>query len=54
MQLEEGQRIRAPFLSGVAEVKRFAPKRGYYLLEVVLQDGRHTYQPLRITGATRV
>jgi hypothetical protein len=50
MQLEEGQRIRAPFLSGVAEVVRFAPKRGYYLLKVVLQDGRHTYQPLRITG----
>jgi hypothetical protein len=51
MQLEEGQRIAAPFLSGVAEAKRFAPKRGYYLLEVVLQDGHHTFQPLRITDA---
>jgi hypothetical protein len=32
----------------VAEVVRFAPRRGYYLLELVLQDGHHTYQPLRI------
>ena len=48
IHLEEGQQIRAPFLPGVAEVKRFAPRRGYYLLEVVLQDGHHTYQPLRI------
>ena len=50
MQIQEGQRITAPFLSAVAEVKRFEPKTGYYLLEVVLQDGHNTYQPLRITG----
>jgi superfamily II DNA or RNA helicase len=49
MHLQEGQRITAPFLSAVAEVKRFEPKTGYYLLEVVLQDGHNTYQPLRIT-----
>jgi len=49
MQLREGQRIIAPFLAEVAEIKRFEPKRGYYLLEVVLQDGHHTYKPLRIT-----
>ena len=49
MQLEEGQRITAPFLAQVAKVKRFEPKPGYYLLEVVLQDGHNTYKPLRIT-----
>ena len=49
MQLREGQRISAPFLAEIAEVKRFEPKPGYYLLEVVLQDGHHTYKPLRIT-----
>jgi len=49
MQLEEGQRITAPFLAEIAKVKRFEPKPGYYLLEVVLQDGHNTYKPLRIT-----
>ena len=49
MHLQEGQRITAPFLSAVGEVKRYEPKAGYYLLEVVLQDGHNTYQPLRIT-----
>jgi hypothetical protein len=50
MHLQDGQLVTAPFLSAVAEVKKFEPRTGYYLLEVVLHDGHHTYQPLRITG----
>jgi superfamily II DNA or RNA helicase len=49
MDLQVGQRITAPFLQAPAEVKKFEPRAGYYLLEVVLQDGHHTYKPLRIT-----
>ncbi len=49
MQPQPGQRITAPFLPAPAEVKKFQPRAGYYLLEVVLDDGHHTYQPLRIT-----
>jgi superfamily II DNA or RNA helicase len=49
MRLQEGQLITAPFLAETAEVKTFEPRAGYYLLEVVLQDGHHTYKPLRIT-----
>jgi hypothetical protein len=33
MQLQEGQRIKAPFLSDVAEVIRFEPRTGYALLQ---------------------
>ena len=51
MQLQPGQRIQAPFLSTTAEVKQFQPRAGYYLLEVVLDDGQHTYKPLRISEA---
>jgi superfamily II DNA or RNA helicase len=50
MQLHTGQRIVAPFLPAPAEVKQFQPRAGYYRLEVVLQDGHHTYKSLRITG----
>jgi hypothetical protein len=50
MQLQPGQLIRAPFLSAPAEVKKFEPRSGYYLLEVVLGDGHHTFKPLRITA----
>jgi hypothetical protein len=50
MQPQPGQLIRAPFLSAPAEVKKFEPRSGYYLLEVVLEDGQHTFKPLRITG----
>jgi SNF2 family DNA or RNA helicase len=49
MKLLEGQIIKAPFLSSVAEVKKFQPREGYYLLEVVLQDENNTYKPMRIT-----
>jgi superfamily II DNA or RNA helicase len=49
MQLVEGQQIAAPFLSEVAEVKKFEARTGYYRLEVVLQDGNQTYQSLGIT-----
>jgi hypothetical protein len=51
MDLQVGQLITAPFLPASAEVKKFEPRSGYYLLEVVLQDGHHTYEPLRITDA---
>jgi hypothetical protein len=50
MQPQPGQLIRAPFLSAPAEVKKFEPRSGYYLLEVVLEDGQHTFKPLRITA----
>jgi hypothetical protein len=50
MQLQPGQLIRAPFLSAPAEVKKFEPRSGYYLLEAVLDDGQHTCKPLRITA----
>jgi excisionase family DNA binding protein len=50
MQLQPGQLIRAPFLSAPAEVKKFEPRSGYYLLEVVLEDGHQTFKPLRITA----
>ena len=49
MKPQVGQRIAAPFLSAPAEVKTFAPRAGYYLLEVVLDDDHHTFKPLRIT-----
>jgi hypothetical protein len=49
MQPQPGQLIRAPFLSAPAEVKKFEPRSGYYLLEVVLEDGQHTFRPVRIT-----
>jgi hypothetical protein len=49
MDLQVGQLITAPFLPASAQVKKFEPRSGYYLLEVVLQDGHHTYKPLRIT-----
>jgi hypothetical protein len=49
MQPQAGELIRAPFLSAPAEVKKFEPRSGYYLLEVVLEDGYSTLKPLRIT-----
>ncbi|HDQ71911.1 MAG TPA: DUF3883 domain-containing protein [Chloroflexi bacterium] len=49
MQLRVGQLITAPFLPARAKVKQFEARTGYYRLEVVLQDGRHTYQSLSIT-----
>jgi hypothetical protein len=53
MQPQPGQLIRAPFLSAPAEVKKFEPRSDYYLLEVVLDDGQHTFKPLRITAEQR-
>ncbi|MFP4343587.1 MAG: helicase-related protein, partial [Anaerolineales bacterium] len=50
MDLQPGQRITAPFLSAPAEVKQFEPRSGYYLLEVVLDDGGHRYQAVRISA----
>jgi SNF2 family DNA or RNA helicase len=49
MGLKAGQRITAPLLPAPAEVKKFETRAGYFLLEVVLDDGHHTYKPLRIT-----
>ena len=51
MQFHIGQLIQAPFLPTTAEIKKIEARAGYYCLEVVLQDGRHTYKPLRITEA---
>jgi hypothetical protein len=50
MQPQPGQLIRAPFLSTPAEVKKFEPRSGYYLLEVVLRDGYYSCKSLHITG----
>jgi SNF2 family DNA or RNA helicase len=50
MDLRVGQRIAAPFLSAAAEVKTFEPRRGYYRLEVVLDDGHRTFRSLSITA----
>jgi len=36
MDLKEGQQISAPFLNGMAKVKKFERKKGFCLLEVVL------------------
>lgn len=44
-----GQHISAPFLPSKAEVKKFEPRAGYALLEVVVQDGSQAYKALRIT-----
>ena len=49
MQLRPGQLITAPFLPSSAEVKKFEPRSGYFLLEIVLQDGHHTFKSLRLT-----
>ncbi len=49
MTLQPGQLITAPFLLAAAEVKKFEARAGYYLLEVVLDDGHRTYKPPRIT-----
>jgi hypothetical protein len=49
MQPQPGQLIRAPFLSAPAQVKKFEPRSGYYLLEVVLEDEHHKSKPPRIT-----
>jgi hypothetical protein len=50
MQPQPGRLIRAPFLSAPAEVKKFEPRSGYYLLEVVLEDGQHMFKSLRVTA----
>ena len=49
MDLNVGQVITAPFLPAPGTVKRFEPRHGYFLLEVVLADGHQTYRALRIT-----
>lgn len=48
MDLKEGQTIRAPFLNGNAKVKKFEKRRGYYLLEVIL-DKTNEFKALRIS-----
>lgn len=49
MEPQVGQSITAPFLAAPAEVKKFEPRSGYALLEVVLDDGHHTFKSLRLT-----
>ncbi len=48
MELQPGQRINAPFLAAPAEVKAWEARRGYYRLEVVLEDGAQTYRQLQV------
>ncbi|MGC9400238.1 MAG: helicase-related protein [Anaerolineae bacterium] len=48
MELQPGQRIDAPFLAAPAEVKTWEARQGYHRLEVVLEDGRHTYQQVQV------
>ena len=49
MTLQVGQVISAPFLAASAEVKSFSARPGYYLLEVVLQNGSQQYQQHHIS-----
>jgi superfamily II DNA or RNA helicase len=49
MKTQVGQRITAPFLSASAEVKTFEKRSGYYLLEVVLEDGHQSYRSLNLS-----
>jgi superfamily II DNA or RNA helicase len=48
MELQPGQRIKAPFLPTNAEIKKIEYRRGYTLLEVVLLDNQKTFKSLRI------
>jgi len=48
MKLNEGQIIEAPFISGLAEVKKFLYKKGLVLLEVILKDSNQ-YKKIWIT-----
>lgn len=48
MDLDEGQLIKAPFLDGVGEVKKFQQKKRYSLLEVVMK-GSGEFKSLRLT-----
>jgi hypothetical protein len=48
MDLKEGQQITAPFLNGMAKVKKFERKKGFCLLEVVLK-GTNEFKTLRIS-----
>lgn len=51
MELHPGQLITAPFLPALAEVKGFERRRGYVRVELLLQDGRNTYQVKNLTDA---
>jgi len=50
VNLHPGQVITAPFLSAKAEIKKFEQRAGYFLLEMVLQDGTNTFVSRRISG----
>ena len=41
MSLTVGQRVRAPFWAGVAEVKQVVVRRRFCKLEVVLENGQY-------------
>lgn len=49
MDLRIGQIVKAPFLSSAGEIKKIERRSGYYLLEVVLQDGKNTYVSQRLS-----
>ena len=46
--MKEGQQISAPFLNGMAKVKKFERKKGFCLLEVVL-NATNEFKTLRIS-----
>ena len=48
MQPQPGELIRAPFLAAPAEVKKFEPRCGYYLLEMVRDEGHYAFKLLGI------
>jgi superfamily II DNA or RNA helicase len=49
VDLQIGQVIEAPFLASQGEIKKFEPRKGYFLLEVVLQDGNNTFISQRLS-----
>ena len=50
MLLKIGQRITAPFLPTIAEVKGFSQRSGYARLEVVLLDGSYQFLTRNLTA----
>ncbi|MBN1306183.1 MAG: DUF3883 domain-containing protein [Anaerolineales bacterium] len=47
--LKIGQIISAPFLASNGEIKKIEARSGYYLIEVVLQDGKNTFVSQRLS-----
>ena len=50
VNIQPGQIISAPFLPYHGEIKKYEKRSGYFLLEVVLQDGSNTFVSRRISN----